>query len=162
MKTVFDKMPANLEEFKAMELMDLTKPENTCTMFLCALQLFVEDREVGVEAINILKGPVALSNYDINFLRDRFMDKPYMPLIYFEGAKPENNYTPDMPYTLEFAEDPRPQDVEEGYVRLYLRTAGADNPRHIKLRQKDGNWYIWDYPGLLMDVRKPAKEDPWT
>lgn len=162
MKAIIDAMPANVEEFKAMPHMDLSKPENTCAMFLCALNLFVADRDAGVEAINILKGPAELSAYDIQFLRDRVMDKPYLPMIYFEGATPENNYKPEAPYTLNLYEDGRPQDIEEGYLRLYLQTAGADSKRPIKLRHKDGNWYVWDYPGLLSDVRKPKSEDPWA
>ena len=162
MKTIFEKMPSNLEEFKAMDQMDLTRPENTCAMFLCALNLFVKEKTVGIDAINLLKGPVALNPYEINFLADRVRDKKYLPMVYFEGAKPENNYTPTLPYTLVFYPDPRPQDCESGYIRLYLKTAGADSPRFIKLRQKDNNWYLWEYPGIAMDVRKPANEDPWA
>ena len=140
---------------------DLRQPENTCALFLCALNLFVHDREAGVEAINLLKGPKPLSPFDINFLRDRVMDKPYLPLVYFEGATPDNDYQPDMPLTLKLFEDQRPQDVEPGYLRLYLHTMGADSKRAIQLRQKDNQWFIWDYPGIVMDVRKPKKESDW-
>lgn len=162
MQVTITKLPENLEEFKAMKEMDLTKPENTAAMFLLALNLFVKDRQTGVDAINILKGPVALNPHEISFLADRFRDKTYLPLVYFEGAKPENNYQAPAPYTLKFLPDGRPQDVEEGYTRLYLKTAGADAPRAIKMRQKDGKWYLWEYPGIVMDVRKPAQEDPWA
>lgn len=162
MRVIFEKIPLNLEEFEAMGQMDLTKPENTCAMFLCAFNLFVKEKTVGIEAINLLKGPATLNSYEINFLTDRIRDKKYLPMIYFEGAKPENNYTPTLPYTLIFYPDLRPQDCESGYIRLYLKTAGADSPRAIKLRQKDNNWYLWEYPGIFMDVRKPVKEDPWA
>lgn len=162
MKVVLEKMPTSLEEFKSMKEMDLSKPENTCAMFLCALDLFVQNRDVGVEAINILKGPVNLNPHEISFLADRVRDKAYLPRIYFEGAKPENNYTPNEPLTLLFYPDGRPQDCEAGYMRLYLQTSGADAKRAIKLRQKDNNWYVWEYPGIVMDVRKPAVEDPWA
>ena len=121
----------------------------------------MHDCDAGVEAINLLKGPKPLSPFDINFLRDRVMDKPYLPLVYFEGATPDNDYQPDMPLTLRLFEDQRPQDVEAGYLRLYLHTAGADSKRAIQLRQKDDQWFIWDYPGIVMDVRKPKKESDW-
>ena len=162
MKVVLDKIPANLEEFKSMKEMDLSKAENTCSMFLCALNLFIKDKDTGVEAINILKGPVNLNPHEISFLADRVRDKDYLGRMYFEGAKPENNYKPHEPFTLLFYPDGRPQDCEPGYMRLYLQTSGADNKRAIKLRQKDGKWYIWEYPGIVMDVRKPAAEDPWA
>ncbi len=162
MKVTFSLLPKTLEEFKNMKELDLTKAENTCGMFLLAVNLFVKNREEGIEAINILKGPVDLNPHEINFLADRVRDKAYIPLVYFEGAQPSNNYSPSEPYTLDFLPDPRPQDIEEGYLRLYLKTSGADSPRFIKVRKKGDNWYLWDYPGIFMDVRKPAAEDPWA
>jgi len=162
MKVIIEAMPENLDMFKSMPAMDLSRPENTCAMFLCALHLFTKDQKMGTEAINVLKGPAALSPFDVQFIRDRLMDKPYLPVAYFDGATPENNYEPEKPYTLTLHADGRPQDIEEGYMRLYVATAGADSKRAITLRQKDNNWYLWDYPGFLADIRKPQKEDPWA
>lgn len=162
MKVVLEKCPATIEEFNAMDQMDLTKPENTCAMFICALNLFVENKELGVEAINILKGPVDLNQHEISFLRDRLMDKPYLPLAYFEGAKPDNQYQPELPLTIKFYEDQRPQDSEPGFMKLYLQTSGADSKRAIILRQKGDEWFIYQYPGIVMDIRKPSELDPWA
>lgn len=161
-KLILGKIPSNLEEFKSMKEMDLTKVENTCAMFLCALDLFIRDRNTGVEAINILKGPVDLNPHEISFLADRVRDKAYLARMYFEGARPDNNYAPSQPLTIIFYPDGRPKDCEPGYIRLYLKTAGADAKRAIKLRQKGDQWYIWEYPGIVMDVRKPVVEDPWA
>ena len=47
-------------------------------------------------------------------------------------------------------------------MRLYLKTAGADSPRGIKLRQKGDNWYLWEYSSVLVGIRTPANEDPWA
>lgn len=162
MKVTFSALPQTLEEFSALPQMDLTKPENTAAMFLCALNLFVNDRDAGVSAINLIKGPEELSTRDIAWLKDRLSDKLYLPLAYFEGATPKNNYSPNEPYTLVFSSDPRPQDVEKGYMRLFISTTGADSPRSIKLREHNGNWYLWEYPGILVGIRKPASEDPWA
>ena len=63
---------------------------------------------------------------------------------------------------LQVLSDPRPQDVEEGYLRLFLRTAGADSPRPIKLRKKGENWYLWEYSSILSGIRIPAEADPWA
>lgn len=106
--------------------------------------------------------PRPLSNYEIQFIRDRLMDKQYLPLAYFDGATPENNYTLSEPYTLRLYADPRPQDCEAGYLRLYLKTAGADSPRPIKLRQKGDEWFLWEYSGILSGIRIPVSEDPWA
>ena len=63
---------------------------------------------------------------------------------------------------LNFYPDQRPQDCEEGYMRLFLKTAGADAARPIKLRQKGDNWYLWEYSSILTGIRVPAEEDPWA
>ena len=118
----------------------------------------------GTAAMNLLRGPRTMTPYDCQFLRDRLRGKPYLPLAYFEGASPENGYHPHVPYTLNVLTDPRPQDVEPGYLRLYLKTAGADSPRPMRLRRKGstGQWFLWEYSSILSGVRIPAAEDPWA
>lgn len=162
MKVVFDYWPKTLDEFKDLDFFDLSKAKNTTTLFLIALDLFTYDQEVGVAAINLLKGPIALNPHGISFIKDRLLDKPYLSKSYFNGAKVENDYTPDLPYTIEFYKDERAFDMEEGYMRLFMKSSGADSKRFITLRKKDDFWYIWEYPGVLMDIRKPKSLDPWS
>ena len=73
--------------------------------------------------MNLLRGPRPMTPYDAQFLRDRLRGKAYLPLAYFEGATPENGYRPQAPYTLNVLADPRPQDIEPGYLRVFLKTA---------------------------------------
>ena len=162
MKMTVSSVPTTSEEFSALPQNDLSKPENTCVMFLLALALYLKDSDAGVAALNTLRGPRPLSNYDIQFLRDRLRGKSYLPLAYFDGATPANNYVPSSPLTLEVIADSRPQDVEEGYLRLFLKTAGADSLRPIKLRQKGDLWYLWEYSSILSGIRIPSAEDAWA
>ena len=162
MKITVSSVPTTSEEFSALPQNDLSKPENTCTMFLLALALYLKDSDAGVAALNTLRGPRPLSNYDIQFLRDRLRGKSYLPLAYFDGATPANNYVPSSPLTLEVIADSRPQDVEDGYLRLFLKTAGADSLRPIKLRQKGDLWYLWEYSSILSGIRIPSAEDAWA
>ena len=134
----------------------------TCALFLAALQLYTRDANAGVEAMNVLRGPRPMTGYDTQFLRDRLRGKTYLPLAYFDGATPQNGYTPSRPYTLQVLPDLRPQDVEPGYLRVYLKTAGADSPRPMKLRQKGTNWYLWEYSSILPGIRIPVQDDPWA
>ena len=120
--------------------------------------------DAGTAAMDILRGPRPMTPYDCQFLRDRLRGKAYLPLAYFEGATPENGYQPCVPYTLNVLADPRPQDIEPGYMRVFLKTAGADSPRPMKLRQKasTGEWFLWEYSSILSGIRIPAAEDPWA
>ena len=88
--------------------------------------------------------------------------KSYLPLAYFGGATPANNYVPSTSLTLEVIADSRPQDIEEGYLRLFLKMTGADSPRPIKLRQKGDFWYLWEYSSILSGIRIPSEADAWT
>ena len=114
--------------------------------------------------MNLSRGPRPMTPYDAQFLRDRLRGKAYLPLAYFEGATPGNGYQPRVPYTLNVLSDPRPQDIEPGYMRVFLKTAGADSPQPMKLRQKAsaGEWFLWEYSSILSGIRIPAAEDPWA
>jgi hypothetical protein len=163
MQFTLEKLPQSLQEFE--ELVGTSRtPEKVCALFLCAVSLFDRDKDAGAAAMNILRGPRPMTPYDVQFLRDRLSGKPYLPLAYFDGATPQNGYKPSVPYVLNVKEDPRPQDVEQGYLRVFLQTTGADSPRPMKLRQKGstGEWFLWEYSSVLVGIRTPASEDPWA
>ena len=162
MKVIINKLPETIEEFKAMPQADLSNPANTCAMFLCACELFISDRDAGREAMDFLRGPRPMTEYDMQFLRNRFIDKKYLPKVYFEGASPDNNYEPRKPSTLEVYDDTTSAKPQPGYLRLFLETAGADRKRPITLRGKGDKWYLWEYSSILLGVVPPKAEDPWA
>lgn len=163
MQITIQKIPQSLQEFEEL-LGEARTPEKIAAMFLCALSLFDKDKDEGTAAMNLLRGPRPMTGYDQQFLRDRLRGKSYLPLSYFEGATPENGYQPAVPYVLNVLQDPRAQDVEPGYLRIFLKTAGADSPRPMKLREKasTGEWFLWEYSSILSGIRIPKAEDPWA
>ena len=87
--------------------------------------------------------------------------KDYVPRSYFNGAVPQNDYTPSQPWTLRITAGPYAYQ-NEGYAKLSIRSGGADNPREVVLRKaKDGKWYLWEQY-LLVDVRPPESTNPWA
>lgn len=153
-------MPHTLEEFISMPQMDLSIAENTCIMFLCAIELFINNRDEGLEAMNILRGPRPMNGFDVQFLGDRLRGKSYLPKAYFKGARPNNGYEASKPYRLEVTRDMRKQEI--GYLKLFLETEGADLKRPITLRKKGESWYLWEYSSILSGIRLPKEEDPWA
>lgn len=156
-KFTFKRLPVNAKEIE--KIVDFKDEKNVSAMLLATLVRYVENKNDGIEMINVLKGPEDISNADISFLDNRFSDKKYLPKVYFEGATPENNYTPDEPWSVILYDDKI--EYAEGYIRVYVQTAGADSPRAIVLRQKGDEWFIWDYPAIVTGVRLPANEDAW-
>ena len=161
MQVTIQSIPASLQEFETLAA-GRRQPERICALFLCALALFDKDRDAGTAAMNLLRGPRPMTPYDAQFLRDRLRGKAYLPLAYFEGATPENGYTPRQPFTLLVGSN-HTSYVEDGYCKLFIPCGGADSPRPIKLRQRgsDNKWFLWEQY-LLTGVRTPKSEDPWA
>ena len=158
----FAALPESLAEMKALPEAELTSPYQTAALTLCALCAYAADKNIGTEMLNFLRGPRPLSGMDISFLNDRFRDGTHVPFSYFEGATPDNNYTPDEPYKLTIFTNPYSDD-NPGYMKVFLESGGADNPREIVLRQRgsDGKWFLWEQ-FILVGIRDPKSADPWA
>ncbi len=156
----FTALPETLEQFKTLPQAALCDPFGTAALTVLALCFYPQDRELCHSMLNFLKGPQPLTTYEKQFIRDRFMDKDYVPRSYFVGASPANNYLPQQPYTINVSSNPYSYQ-DEGYAKLYLRSGGADSPRAVQLRRaKDGKWYLWEQ-FLLADIRQPESSNPW-
>lgn len=159
----FSALPESLAEMQALSEASLTTPFQTAALTVLALCAYAADRNVGLEMLNWLRGPRPLNGQEISFLNDRFRDgKTYLPFTYFVGSTPDNNYTPNEPFTIRI-ESNHVSGEEQGYMRLFIPCGGADAPRPIKLRQRgsDGKWFLWEQY-LLTGVRTPKAVDPWA
>ena len=157
----FSELPENLEQLRALPESTLDTPYKTAALALCALCCYAVDRENGARMLEFLRGPKgALSAYDAQFLRDRLSGQQYVPFSYFEGALPENDYRPDVPYKITFCSDPY-SFANESYAKLNVRSGGADSPRQIQLRRKGSQWFLWEQ-FVLVGIRQPASQDQWS
>ena len=159
---VLHDLPVNLAQLQAMPEASLKEPQNTAALTIAALCIYPIDKNAALEMLSFLQGPRELTPYDKQFIQDRFRDKDYVPRSYFEGATPNNNYEPSVPYTITLFENPYSRS-QEGYLTLHVNSGGADSPRQIKLRLKPstGQWFLWEQ-FLLSDIRKPVSADPWA
>lgn len=157
----FASLPESLAQMQALPEAALSNPFQTAALTVCALCVYGADREIGKEMLNWLKGPRPLSNYEISFLNDRFREGNHIPFSYFQGAVPENDYTPARPFTVTVEAGPY-ADANPGYKKLHIASGGADSPREIVLRQKgDGQWLLWEQ-FLMVGIRTPKSADPWA
>ncbi len=163
MQITIHEWPKDQKEFQDLARDMMKSPEGSAALLMVAFKHYVTDRENGLGMLNVLHGPRPLSTRDQQFIRDRLMDKTYLPDSYFLGARPENNYKADEPLTIEILPDPIPAESDE-FRKFHLRSSGADSPRVVTLRRKASgdDWFVWDYPGLLSGIRIPQEEDPWA
>lgn len=156
----FPALPESLEELRALPETALDTPFKAAALTVLALCAYAAEPEIGAEMLNFLKGPQPLTPYEKQFLADRFRDSKLVPFSFFKGACPENDYTPEEPFTLTVNTNPYSY-AESGYASLWLTSGGADSPRQVKLRSKGDKWFLWEQ-FLLSGIRTPKSQDPWA
>lgn len=156
---VFETLPRTAEELCKMPQMSLKNPFEAAALTAAVLCRYEESVRDTIDMLNVLRGPRQLSPYDIQFMRDRLTGKGYIPRSYFAGAVPENGYAPDAPYSVTVSDDPYSY-ADSGYVKLNIRSSGADSPRQVQLRERGGKWYLWEN-FLMADVKAPEEKSKW-
>lgn len=152
----------DLEEY------DRTKPEVVASLLVHVICNYDKNNEDNFyDMLQFLMGDFQkISPMMKQNIKDRMLQNEkykFIGMSYFEGATSENNYVPSN-YNVTVIENDYSK-VEDGLIRLLLKSGGADSPRPITLRKaKDGNYYLWSDSiiGLLTDIRKPESENPWV
>ncbi len=156
-------IPVSLAELQKMNISEFKDPFEVVALTVLALSVYPFQRDIAIDMLNYLKGPKALTQYEMQFLSDRFRGKDYLPFSYFVGATPENDYTPQNPSSINVYKTAHSEDMlSEGYLQLYLKSGGADTARPVRLRYKPSTkeWFLWEY-FILADIRKPKSDSPW-
>lgn len=158
----FNSLPTNIAELQALPEASLDTPFKTAALALAVLCNYEKNPAATVEMMNFLKGPEPMSNYEQGFIKERLAGKYYKTFSFFAGATVENNYTPTQPYQITVEANPYSFN-EENWATMYVKSAGADSPRPIKLRKKPstGQWFINEVQ-CLSDIRIPVAADPWA
>lgn len=158
----FERIPATLDELKALPEASLKEPEFGAALFVAAMMNYKDDPATAISMLEFLKGPAGVSEYEKQFIKDRLSDgKEYVVRSYFAGTSPENDYTPSVPYSVTPERDLSFE--ENGRARIFMKSSGADSPRMIKMRLKasTGEWFI-EEELILSDIRIPKNMDPWA
>lgn len=158
----FTSLPESLSEMQTLPEADLATPFKAAALTVCAFCAYAADRTIGTEMLNWLRGPRPMSGQDISFMDEQLRSgRTYIPFSYFAGALPENSYAPSLPFTVRISSDHN-SGAEQGYMKLFVTSGGADSPRQIKLRMNsDGRWFLWEQY-LLADIRPPESAEFWA
>lgn len=161
-KFSFSSLPVSVDELKTLPEASLDTPYKTVALAMVALLQFENNVDTCYAMLDALRGPEPMSPYTKSFIKERLQGKTYKVKSFFGGATVENGYAIAAPYTIEVSSNPY-SFAEENWATLYVKSAGADSPRPIKLRKKPstGQWFINDIQ-CLSDIRIPAEADPWA
>ena len=111
----------------------MSTPFETAAMTVIALCVYPHAPQTSVQMLNFLRGPRPLNGQEISFIRDRFRAKDYVPRSYFCGATPQNDYTPQPPYTIRVMADHN-SFLTQGFAKLFIPSGGADRARWAERR----------------------------
>lgn len=158
----FAGVPSTVDELKALPEASLDSPYKAAALAILSLFNFSGNEASMNEMLDFLNGPDDLSAYTKQFIKDRLRGKEYKVGSFFKGAAPGNGYTPTQPLTITVEANPYSFDCENA-ATMYVKSAGADSPRPLKLRKKPstGQWFVVDIQ-CLADIRVPAELDPWA
>ena len=158
---VFSRMLTDVEDLKKLDITD--EYQSACAVVF-TLARFEEDFSKGEEMLEYINGPEDVSKFDIDFIKNQIDQYPYVVRSYFNNTSLEDNYT-IKEVSITVLENTYSRD-EEGYVKLWLHSSGADSNRSVMLRQKESTkeWFLFSdtYKGLMAGIRIPAENDKWS
>ena len=174
----FDKLPTTVDELKKFSLKSNVEGDYDYGMFapmaatILALHAYGTDKDEAMKMLEYVYGPnQTFSNFDKQFVQTQFATAANKVLqnCYFGGAKPENGYTPDKPFTITLEEGPYFIKAANGKPERHMSFiyfAGADSERYMDVfKSSGGTWYAYEsnYKHLLASVKEPtgtAPEEP--
>ena len=151
-------LPRDYQEFKARYQKEGKTPEGAVKLYFEAVFCYINEatRAEGSKMVRYAlhyDRPIEQSN-NLSTFAERLRD-PEMHHIFrgfAEGTSPENDYrmSPDN-FNLVVTR----KTQEQGYLRLFLRSSGADSPRPVWVKEFDGLWYMINNASTYVEVRPP-------
>ena len=156
-------LPKTYKEFKARYQTEAKTYKGAIKLYFEAVFAYINE-ETRTEGGKMLRyslrseTPIDRSNYYATFA-DRLKDPAWHQVFrsFAEGSSPENNYAmnPD-----DFELDYTGQVTKEAdYLRVFLRSSGADSPRAVWVKKFDGGlWFVINNAATYVQV-KPGKAE---
>ncbi len=151
-------LPQTYQEYKARYQREARTPEGALKLHFEAIFCYINPA-TRAEASKMLRYsmylpmPIELSRTNATFV-ERMKDPNYNFVFrsFAKGTSPENSYSmsPD-----NFALNLMRKRNSEGFLKIYLKSSGADSPRCVWMINHDGLWYTNNNAGLYSMVREP-------
>lgn len=168
----FTNIPSDYKEFEALYKEFLGKtPHGTAAMMPMAMEIYGRDPEEGLRCIKLINWPSNVNSV-VSMLKEKYgsskyapendnYHQRYLPAAVLKGAKPENGYTPQRPYTVEMTasvnQHQEMQMMGQGCVMyLYIMGDGWDtHQRSVEIiKQPDSQLHqVFNCPSLYTQCK---------
>ncbi len=164
MKASVKAIPVSIDDFNELTAEMPNTPEVAAAKMILALTLYCTDHLAGEIALAKVVHPGQLSpagsegklsKRSLDLIKNQIGGKLHHMHSYFTGTSPDNGYQlPVPPCNLEFATNPHSGRVEDGRIKLFIKSSGADSPRPITLQtDSSGTWKTAEWSSLLSGIR---------
>lgn len=164
-----ERFPSTIEDFVELRNELAVTPEGGAAVFVVAMNMHVDDPELGIQAFTIALDRDQLQEASdgykgfkpgfryMNLIRSELKQKPYIAPSYFIGTSPSSGYRlPSPPYEIEVHTNPH-SDISENEKKYFVRSTGADSVRPIYLKKNNrGIWKVTN-ESLILGVRPPKE-----
>lgn len=168
-------LPKNVEDLKLIDRSGDNGKFVVVALLLASLKTWKKEdeetcSEMMKELLNSPTVPNSYSNFTKSFVKDRMLQNDkydFLADAYFDGANPDNGYTPNNPLSITLREYPYAPQLSTMYgPNIYVEKIvsdfkGADSERSVSVYKdpKDQKWYIWSdsYKSLLVDIKPIIK-----
>ena len=168
-------LPKNVEDLKLIDRSGDNGKFVVVALLLTSLKTWKKEdeetcSEMMKELLNSPTVPNNYSNFTKSFVKDRMLQNDkydFLADAYFDGANPDNGYTPNNPLSITLREYPYAPQLSTMYgPNIYVEKIvsdfkGADSERSVSVYKdpKDNKWYIWSdsYKSLLVDIKPIIK-----
>lgn len=164
-----ERIPSTIEEFVELRNDLAVTPEGGAAVFVVAMNMYVDDPELGIKAFTIALDRSQLQAAEdgykgfrpgfryMNLIRSELKQKPYIAPSYFAGTAPDSAYRlPPPPYAIEINTNPH-SNIGPDEKKYFIRSTGADSPRPIYLKKNNrGIWKVTN-ESLILGVRPPEQ-----
>lgn len=168
-------LPKNVEDLKLIDRSGDNGKFVVVALLLASLKTWKKEdeetcSEMMKELLNSPTVPNNYSNFTKSFVKDRMLQNnkyDFLADAYFDGANPDNGYTPNNPLSITLREYPYATQLSTMYgPNIYVEKIvsdfkGADSERSVSVYKdpKDQKWYIWSdsYKSLLVDIKPIIK-----
>lgn len=166
-KVTFERFPNSIIEFEATRNRLATEPHGAVALQVMAFELYRRNPDEGLKALK-------MNNTETNFTstlrqlkemmdtKDAVYARPYLAAALLQGATPENNYTPEKPYTVSVRVNPTSKYQESEFLNgtvIYLQvdSKGWDtNWRGVEVVKPEGEQFylVSNCPALYTQCKK--------
>lgn len=178
-----DMLPKNFDMFKELYDKVAVEPQGAAALFIVAMTMYKDNPKDGARAIaytlhhKFAEDPQQIPPKERRFLEQKLLAddsyaQPYAAIAYYQGATPNNNYTANKPYVINFSVKPKQNyqlisRVQAPIIVLQVKTYGNDwnnnpNRQHYIALLKPANkkyYRVYQYRDLLTGVLAPDLTD---